>query len=354
MSSVRSVTHRQLTLIVGLTLLLTVTAFAPRLWLMRGPVPGSYQWSRALSYLDQCAHPLRPDVELAMRWRLLPPAVAHGLMLPGCAPLVIPWIGVIALTAYVAVLFRRRVDDRDFVLGGTLLVATTSAVLVPVTWLGINDAWAWLALLAVAFGRGRWTVPLALLLGPWIDERFLIALPLAWLTRQADEGANGTRLRDLGWILPYLVIRGAITLATVHGGTAESAFVARQTAYLAHMAANLPFGWWMGLRAAWLPLAAVLVLAPAQLRPRWFVVLGLTLVAASVTATDVSRSIAMLLPVVLLGCFQFARQRPDLASRALLLAGLANLLIPAAHVVATEIDPIHPLPVELLRLWHAQ
>jgi hypothetical protein len=67
-------------------------------------------------------------------------------------------------------------------------------------------------------------------------------------------------------------------------------------------------------------------------------------------ASDLSRSVAIALPLVLAGCFALARRHPAAAPRWLLAAGIANLLIPAAHLTYVHIDPISPLPLELFRL----
>jgi hypothetical protein len=121
-----------------------------------------------------------------MLWRVLPPLVCHHTGLTAKAPLAVPLIGVLVLPSYVAVFLRRRETNARFVFGGTLLVTTTSAVLVPLHWFGMNDAWVWLGLLAVAFGRSSWAIPLACVLCPWIDERFIIGFPLAWCVRCLD------------------------------------------------------------------------------------------------------------------------------------------------------------------------
>ena len=126
-----NVDARRLILITLSSILLSVTFFAPRLWVMRDYMPGSFQWDRAHTFLLQCEDPARRDIEPAMVWRLLPPIVCHGLHLPGRTPLAIPWLGVVAAATYVAVLFRRRQSHWKFVAGGTLVFATTSAVLVP-------------------------------------------------------------------------------------------------------------------------------------------------------------------------------------------------------------------------------
>jgi hypothetical protein len=107
-----------------------------------------------------------------------------------------------------------------------------------------------------------------------------------------------------------------------------------------------PLAWWMGLRAAWLPAAHAI-----RLRP-WLLGGGaaVTLMVCMLLAADMSRSAAVLTPLVLLGGFAFASQRPDLAPRVALTAGIANLLIPAAHIVATKFDLIDNLALELFRV----
>jgi len=347
-----SVDWRRLALIVATGLALSVVFFAPRLWLMQHYVPGSFQWDRGHTFLLQCEAPLRRDVEPAMYWRLLPPAVAHILGLRGHAPFLLSWLGVIASTAYIAVLLRRRLDDWRYVAGGIVLFATTSAVLVPVGWLGINDGWIWLGLLAVAFGRSRWALPVACLLAPWIDERFVIGFPLAWLVRHAERGEIPSWRSVLlaAWLVPYAALRVAwlahdpIASRVGHGIFSDAPAVALAVLPFA------PLGWWMGLRAGWAAIAYAIASFPGLWRGALPLVALATAGVMLAFAGDVSRSIAILTPLLLLGCFRFARAHPAHAPRVLLALGFANLLIPALHVVAPHYDPIDSLPVELIRL----
>ena len=348
-----SVNPRRLAVTITACLALSVVFFAPRLWLMRQYVPGSFQWDRAHAFLLQCQEPLRRDIEPAMQWRLLPPLVAHGLHLPGKTPLLLPWLGLIAATTYAAVLFRRRLDDWRFVAGGTLLFATTSAVLVPVGWLGINDAWVWLGLLAVAFSRGRWAVPLACLLCPWIDERFLIGFPLAWLVarHERDRGWSWPATREALWLLPYVAIRLLLPRVETTAAGSASQFLDYQLRHASVLLPLAPLGWWMGLRAAWVAVGYAAWQTPPGRRLLGFVTLLATLGVTFLLASDLSRSIAILMPVVFLGCFTYARRHPQTAPRTLLILGIANLVIPAAHVVHLHIDLINPLPLELIRFF---
>ncbi len=345
-----NVSPRQLILIAFTSLALSVLFFAPRLWLMQSYVPGSFQWDRAHTFLQQCEQPLRRDIEPAMLWRLLPPLVAHTLHLPGKTPLVLPWLGLFAATTYAAVLLRRRLDDTRFVFGGTLLFATTSAVLVPVGWLGMNDAWVWFGLLAVAFGRSTWAVPLACLLCPWIDERFIIGFPLAWLMVRLDRGEPlvGRPLLGALWLLPYAAIR---LMLVRQDATASASFLHTQVATSLKLLPLVPLGWWMGLRAAWAAVAYALWDPP---RLRGGLATGTLLATLGISvllASDLSRSVAIATPLVLAGCFALARRHPAQAPKLVLALGVINLLIPAAHLTYVHIDPINPLPIELLRLF---
>jgi len=299
----------------------------------------------------QCEQPFRRDIEPAMQWRLLPPLVAHSLGLPGHLPLLLPWAGVLALLGYVAVLHSRRLPDVRYVFGGTLLVATTSAILVPVGWLGINDAWVWLGLLTIAFGRARWALAVACLLCPWIDERFIIGLPLAWVIRCLDSGAPllSRQLTAFLWLLPYGAIRFFFGGDLTSGGT-SSHFLATQINSINVFLPMAPLGWWMGLRAGWLGVGYAVYTVPGERRWIAALVLGGTLAISLLLASDISRSVAILLPAILLGAFALARRDPAHATKILLITGCSNLVIPAAHVILTKIDLINPLPVEIFRL----
>ena len=287
-----------------------------------------------------------------MQWRLLPAFVAHALSLPGLTPLVLPWLGVIASTAYVAVLIRRRCGDPRAILGGTLLYVSTSAVIAPLTLLGLNDAWVWLGLLSVAFGRSAWALPLACLLCPWVDERFLIGFPLAWLVARIDRREPVLSRAALGaaWLVPYLSIRLIMPQLNSAAGAAESGFLTYVLQSFPSVAPLVPLGWWFGLRAAWAGVAFAAYRCPPAYRAIGACALLVTIGVTAVLAHDLSRSIAIVLPVALLGGFALIRDHPAHAPRVLLFAGSIGLLLPAAHVIYHTIQPISPFPFELIRV----
>lgn len=349
----RPVNTRRLILLVVGALLLIATAFSPRLWLLREPMPGTFEWTRALGYLQQCESPFRRDVEPALQWRLLPPLAAHALGLRGLAALAIPWTGILVLLTYVAVLFRRQRDDWRWIAGGLLLLGSTSAVLVPLTWLGINDAWIWLGLLAVAFGRSRLALPLACLLCPWIDERFIIGFPLAWLCAHLHRGTHWkwTGLADGLWLLPYAATRIVASILFPAESTVAGNFLHAQLQATVPLIPLAPLGWWMGFRAGWIPIICAAGRVPAGQRLLFALVFTATAAVTVVLAADLSRSIAILAPVMVLGCFGHARSHPLPSPRHLLTLGAINLLVPALHVVSNKLNRIDSLPVEIIRLF---
>jgi len=332
--------------------MVVLSVFAPRLSLMLEPFPGTFQWTRGFTYLQQCEQPFRTDIEPAMHWRLLPPLIAYHFGLTGHSPFVLPWLGAIAATVYVAVLFRRRLDNWRWVAGGTLLFASSSAILVPLHWLGLNDAWVWLGLLAVSFGRARWSLPVACLLCPWVDERFVIGFPLAWLCGLLC-GSRRWSVRDLLsglWLVPYLMTRIIVSLQVPADTANTLGFLQNTASSFAPMAPWVPLAWWMGFRAAWLPLAYATSAVPANQRTITAITLVVTLATTVFLAADLSRSIAILTPLVLFGCFSYATRHPAAAPGLLFKLSLFNLLLPAAHVVYNKFDLISPLPIELIRI----
>ena len=224
-----------------------------------------------------------------MRWRLLPPLIANALDLSGYIPLVIPWLGVLAATTYVALLMQRRSSDWQFILGGTLLFTTTSAVLVPVGWFGMNNSWVWLGLLLVSFGNSRFAIAVATLLCPWIDERFIIGWPLAWSVRCIDRGQPliSFPLANVLWFLPYVAVR--IGVGGLIFGKNDVSFIKEALHRLPVSVPFIPLGWWMGLRAAWLPIGyAAWQINREKERGLYFSIIAVTLIVPVLVASDTS------------------------------------------------------------------
>ncbi|QYM80492.1 hypothetical protein K0B96_07760 [Horticoccus luteus] len=338
---------------------LSLFFFSPKLWLMDTPLPGTFEWDRALTFLHQCGAPFATDVEPAMRWRLLPPLIAHALGLTGYGAFVIPYVGLIALLAYWCAAAERLVGDRLFAGLLTILLATTGAVLSITSVFGLNDAWFLVGLLAVAAGR-RWpSLILPGLLAPWVDERFLLgwaaALFCRWWLQDRPSRFGAQLAIALAAILPYVLARVGYTLLVGDRGSAH--FVASA---LAIVPIYLPYGrlgWWMGFRAAW-PLLLLAGYDWWHCGGRYSVVVGAgtTLagwLAVTLLAADLSRSTNLLLPILLCGAVTLHRLNVSSVARYYWLAGLvvANLVIPYETVIYNKTSLFWSLPVELLRLF---
>lgn len=341
------------------SMLVSLLFFSPRLWALRGPQPGSTYWDRGLQFVAQVDAPLgAPLADGAMTWRLAPVILAKTLGLHGHRSFVVPWLGLFALLAASAALARRRGLDATTAALLTALVATTAAATTVTGWLGMNDAWFALALLAVAWMPGPTALVLACALGPWIDERFLFALPLAlWLRlhdAQRREKTAVTLTSATACVLAYAGVRLANPFAFDTGAMPKYWHIITD-----HGVKNwLPWvslGWFMSLRTAWVLVAAALV-TPATLFPRRLDWIGLGLMLASggvvtVLASDSGRTPTMFFPLLLLGALRLTETHGAVVTRRLLLVLLAaNLLLPAMHVTAKHGDIINSLPIEIVRL----
>jgi hypothetical protein len=321
---------------------------------MRSVQPGALEWARAVDYLKQCQNPFTTDVATAMRWRFLPQLLLYPLHLGTFGCLLVPWLGVVALTLGCAYVFLGVAGLSKWqTLGGLVLVTTTSPVLCATGWLGINDAWVIGALMLVAFTKGPTWLVLAPLVAPWIDERFWFGLPSALLVRglQAERWPSRREWTCLlVSALPFLLIR---VWGLRRGQSDPSvAFIQDYRSAMLPMLLKSPLGFWMGGRWAFLPV----VLAWDAIAQRWgWRLAGLAVASLAgpilllaCLASDTMRSIGIMLPWVVYGYIALVRRTPVLRW-ALGLAAL-QLLTPATQVTSDKLPRIDPLPVELYRL----
>jgi hypothetical protein len=331
---------------------------SPRVWALAEPLPESTYWARGLQFIEQARDPLGATLtDAGLVWRLAPALAAHWLGLRGTGALLVPWIGLAAMLVQCAQIALQRTRDKRFAMHVTLLVATTSATLAVTGWLGINDAWYAVALLAVAFHPGAAGIVAACLVGPWIDERFVLALPLAMAVRHAGPGgASHLKLTMAAGAIGVGIYCG-LRLTNVIG--VNEAPMQGYWDTIRHEVHRwlpwAPLGWFMGLRAAWLPVVFLFVRAREH-SSRDALLMGGAAAAAlgSITllAADASRATTLLLPLVLLGALQFREVHGEAKARQ---AGtwvvIANLAMPAMHVTYRSADLINMLPVELARWW---
>ncbi len=346
---------------IVVSLALSVFFFSPNFVLWNFSLEGHFETTRARAFLAQIESPFAPVTDVAMQWRLLPPLLAHALHLSPGAALTIPWAGLVFLLATVVVLLRRYGLSQLQSILGTALIATTSAVIVPTTWLGINDGWISAALLWVAFGRSRGSLVAACLLAPWVDERFVIGFPLAFCLRQLPPNQTGPSptlaglLRNLvgGCLLlaPYAVAR--LWLRAHLGSDQSMSFLASTLSGFIVWIPFAPLGWWMAFRVAWIPLLYAAFVLRSFARGFVPAIAATTLLVITVLAADLSRSAAIVLPLLVSGLVFGVRRHPSYATRALGLLLAVNLALPALHIVYNKCDLISPLPLELVRVFRS-
>src|SRR5580658_6121240 len=316
--------------VVGAAALLVCAFFYPprlEVWARRDP--RLQEWSRADAFLKQCREPLMRDVEPAVRWRLLPPIACHALGLTGNEPVAFCWLGLAALAVALAARLDKLTGRRGWAAIGTLGFATSGAFITSLDWLGINDGWYMLALLETASGGSRWGLAAWAFAGTWIDERYLLGLPLALYARQRlGAPAPGRLGRDcvsaVCGIAPYVLVRSVASLA--HGDAVSLNYVESMAGVYRYYAAYVPLGWAMGYRVAWVALGVGLLHGSVGLKSRAAgLALGLVpLAVLSVVAWDLDRSTGILLPAYVLGVVTASRMcggaTPAGRSRALALA----------------------------------
>lgn len=342
-----------------LALGLSVLFFSPKFWLMDHPRPGTFEWERALTFLAQCRDPFASNIEGAMRWRLLPPLLAHHLGLTGFSALLIPYAGLIALSSTWCLAAARFTGDRLSALLLTIILGGTGGFIFVTTNFGINDGWFLVALLAVSIGRTKISLLLPGLLACWVDERFLLGLPLALFCRWWLQDRPAGFARQAAWaalsLAPYLLVRGGYSWWIDDRGSGKYLSEA-----LAIVPDYLPFtrlGWWMGFRAAW-PLLLLAAFEWWRIGGRRPLLIGsgaalAGLLSVTVLAADLSRSTHILLPMLFCGGIALCRILPATQPRRLWLAAIAsaNLLLPYLMVTYTKSVMVWSLPLELLRLW---
>jgi hypothetical protein len=330
----------------SLAILVSAWFFPPRTGVWSRRDNRLQEWSRADAFLKQCESPLRQDVEPAVRWRLLPPLVCHALGLKGNEPFAFCWAGLAVFAVALAARLDALTRSRLWAAIGAVGFATSGPFITALGWLGLNDGWYLLALLESTAGSSLWALGAWTFVGPWIDERFLIALPLALFVRvrlhpQEPAMFRRTCLAACTGIAPYIVLR--VIFSLVRGDAVSVNYMASMFDVFRIYAPYVPLGWAMGYRAGWVALAAGLLATGLGWKSRLtgFALGAAALVAISVLAWDIDRSTGILLPAYVLGIV--AASHSSAAGRPrLLVLGLAcvllNLALPYAHIVGFTVS----------------
>jgi hypothetical protein len=308
----------------------------------------------SLRQLDDPWAPIGHPSNNVIAWRLLFPVVWHYLKLPHWTYLALPWVGCVLVLWFVAGIADRELRSWWQTWMVTTLFAALPWFFVSTGWLAYFDSWLVLGILIAAFVRSRWAVGLACLLTPWVDERFVMALPLVVAVRAMalnwfEEQDWRSILGDLGVIVAATIPCPAVRVVSWLQGDPES------TAYVRshwEQAPSIPVaryaqGLWSGFRAAWIMIAAAI----------WFVcrraglfrgaVFGFLVAASAIgglfIAADMSRTLMIETPVALLGMLLWHHGHIRSFRCALPAILAANLLLPASHVVWTFTNPIRSL-----------
>jgi hypothetical protein len=333
-----------------------------RLWSRVPEMRGMLEVRRGASVLAQAEHPgaaIADPLHAAIRWRLLFPTVGHVLQLPPAALFAFAPLGCLLVLAFIIAVLRRQ--GLGFLEAGlaTVILGATSWFFTSVSWLGYFDSWLVLALLFTAFAEASWPVWLACLWDPWVDERFVLAAPLAFLCRYLWLGSQPSASRPASAWRRELVIASALLGAFVivrlgflsgpaSAGTSVPGYFASFN-FSAVPFSRMIFGAWSGLRAAWFFVAAAAWLCWKRPKGgRWMAVAVLAVLVAGLgTAQDLSRAMMMELPAALLGVLLAAHADAPWLACALRGGAAAALLLPAHHVMSDRVNPIYYLYHEL-------
>ena len=216
--------------------------FTPRLAVWQGLHVREAQFNpeinRAAVTLKQLDDPFLEDVDLGLTnlglaWRLFFPVIAHYLHFPDSLFLALPHIGCLLVLGLVAHLVWRETANRWLSFLITLLAAALPWYFVSTGWLTYFDSWWVLGLLVVGLVPSRVALVAACLITPWIDERFVVGLPLAVVVRAVylhGPRLNGSQSQNLReWFrdvvlvivptLPYVIMR--LVAMAGHDATAD-------------------------------------------------------------------------------------------------------------------------------------
>ncbi|QYM77808.1 hypothetical protein K0B96_10795 [Horticoccus luteus] len=328
-----------------------------------------------LAQVDHLGGPIADPLHRAIQWRLLFPSLGRLLHLPPAILFGLADVGCVLVLGYLIALLRRQgLAWLQCGLAGIALGAA-SWFFTSTGWLGYWDSWIALALLLVAFADVRQWAWFACVWAPWIDERFVLAAPLALLCRSVLDAAGAlpatARFRwrtDLAVPAVLLAAFVVVRLGVLGRYSSSEATISGYMGlrhYLDAPLSRIALGIWDGLRVGWFFAGAGFFLlwkhpasapaasrAPELIRQGWLLAAAVVLVVGIglATAQDYSRSMTMVLPASVLGVILLHRLDIGWLTRALWVGACAAVLLPAHHVMNDRVNPIFYLYHELAAL----
>lgn len=304
--------------------------------------------------------PVTDTIHRILETRLLVPVIAHVLHLPAVAVFAGPYLLSVVAVAQMLVYARRRGLNRLTSLGIVVLLTTCGWFISSTGWLGYYDSALLIGLLTVAHSRPRWALWLACLLTPWLDERFILALPLAFATRWlggvddffSQDPTTRARFRAEAIAVAaltalYLSVR--FTIAQPADPHTLPEYLAGQETLKIGLARHLR-GLWESLRFGWCGvIAGLYFLRPAGAPWRWILWIGIavTTLVSQLIANDLSRAMIFFTPFALEGLIRGGLHWAPRAKRILIPLATAACAIPTGIVVTDYVLPVKPLPTIL-------
>ena len=343
-------------LIGALVFLLSFLIFCPRfyLWDPLGS-PDFPECNRGFYAFIQLHSPFIkiPDSgNEVMQWRLLMPVVGHLLHIHWILYFALPHLCALAAIIAAAYLAQKATNGKLWPgIAAAVLTGTSAMFFVSTGFLGYFDSALALAILAAAFARRNVTVWAAAALGPWIDERFIFALPIIlWCQwRQEREEKNWKNFFKKFSVLilgvaPYLILRA---LSLWLGTDFSRLFFHHMATGFVHDPWRILQAVWDTLRWGWLAVIVAIVVTPGLKRLWALTVIPMSLTYLIFCAGDYTRSIAIVLPMMLAGIIELGQQKSRKALWLLMAAVALNLATPAYHSFRAFHFRIYPLATQL-------
>ena len=360
-----------LSLAAVLAFIVVIYFFCPRFTLWKGlglDTPISYsnpEVNRALATLKKTDTPFAfvtyPGKENhTINWRLLFPLLGHYLHLPRFVFLALPHLGCLMVFGFIAHLACKSTGRRLLSFGTVILMGTTSWFFVSTGWLAYFDSWYLLGLLLASFAISRRALFISCFLAPWVDERFVITLPLSilirviylrWLGLEKVRQYIQDILIIIAGVAPYALIRLFLVLGgqdpysagyvTVHNSLWNATFWQATESI------------WAGLRGAWF-FVVIFVLLSFRQRRAWFIpavllILAGTMLVLITVAGDYGRNMSAFIPAAVMGLLLLHRAKPNWLADIVIVLLAFNLLTPAIHGFDRWRMPISNLYTEIER-----